>query len=171
LRVATLSTPAAIVIGFGLLGVCVGAGLYLGLRERAPVAQAQAMPMGARPQSAASSASPPIPPPGAATATPTSTAALTATVALARASVESQHAALVERCWKPSVAKSTQPAHVTLTLFLDYAEDGRLAVHTLKPSVASARPDVTMCVDKTLTLPSMDPPGHRVAMSVAITLP
>jgi hypothetical protein len=168
--VTSLTTPAAIVVGFGLLGTFTGLGLYFGLRSRAGalVVSSPAIATiddGATSRVAGSTAGR-IAPGTASFAAPSSVATDTA-----RHAIEAQHEHLVEACWNPSFARRPAPAQVNLTITLDYAEDGRLAVHSLQQDMMRARADVTMCVDKELVLPVVSPPGRRVRVVVPIVLP
>jgi hypothetical protein len=160
----SLSTPAAIVLGFGLFGVLTGLGLYFGLRDHpAGASSAPAAMTEPAPTSQAVGTTMPVP----------TVAALEGSVSSegARHAIEAQHAHLVEKCWNPSVAQRALPGDVKLTITLDYAADGRLAIHSLQQDMAKARPDVTMCVDKELILPVVAPPGRRVRVVVPIAFP
>ena len=160
-----LSTPAAILLGFGLFGSLTALGLFFGLRGRSEAGGISARvptPLGPteNPSAAKPAPAPGLPLTGA-----------PSPVETAKHSIEAQHAHLVDKCWNPSVAKRPLPATVTLTLTLDYAPDGRLAVNSLQQDAANARPDVTICVEKELVRPTVDPPGRRVRIVVPITLP
>ncbi|MGO9000306.1 MAG: hypothetical protein ACLQVI_43830 [Polyangiaceae bacterium] len=164
----SLSTPTAIVVGFGLLGTLTGLGLYFGLRSR-PVALVDSTQTAAAIASVTSRAGAPVV--GAAPAATAATTAGTAAADAARHAIEAQHAHLVETCWNPSFAKRAEPPHVAFKLTLDYVEDGRLQVHSFQQEPGGARADVTMCVDKELVMPVVPPPGRRVRLIVPITLP
>ena len=165
----SLSIPAAIVVGFGLLGVFTGLGLYFGLRGRAEVAASTMAPA----ESASACDTSPVTPvplvstenavmsiPGAPEAAPS-----------ARRAIESQHPKFLENCWKPSLVRRPQPASAKLSITLDYAPDGLLTVHRLEQDMTNARPELMMCVNKELVLPVIEPPGRRMRVVVPINFP
>ena len=163
----SLSIPAAIVAGFGILGVASGLGLYFGLRAR-PVAPVDSIPSIATTLSGATArASEPV---AAATAsTPVASSAVVTEAA--REAIQAQHDHLVDKCWNPSFARNPLPARVSYSLIIQYADDGRLAMHSLKAEVPGARTDVTSCVFSSITIPNVSPPGHRMSVTVPMTFP
>jgi hypothetical protein len=166
--VRSLSTPAAIVAGFGMLSVANGLGLYFGLRGRsgAPVDSIQSVATltGATSRVAGGAGS-------EAVAAPAIVLPSAVTADEAKGAIASQHGRLVDTCWTPSVARNPLPAQLKLTLVVSYAEDGHLVMHSLKPEVPGARPDMTSCVYGALKIPSVSPPGHKVTVNVPIAFP
>jgi hypothetical protein len=166
----SLSVPAAIVLGTACAGAFVGAGLYLGLRERAvpaPVSSVAttglvasvaplttSVPVGARPDVA------PIDPAAAASAREE-----------VKRVFDSQHAHLVEKCWAPSFAKSSTPASTTIVFTLSFGADGRPGAHSVREDFATTRPEVTSCIVKELVIPAITPPGARTRLDYQLNLP
>ncbi len=154
-----LSTSSAIILGFGLFGAFAGLGLYLGLRAQAPPAAAPA-PSSIEPLAEA----------------PASSAAVAAMVATttteAQHAIYAEHPHLVVKCWYPSFAANPLPASSNFTIHLDYAADGRLAIHRLQQDDAAfSRPDLVACMNAELVLPVVDPPGRRIRLPISIAFP
>src|SRR5262245_55948606 len=117
----TLSTPTAILIG----SVIIAAGLFFGLRERAP-APPPAAPSGttvAAPQQPPQQA--PAPPP-APPAVPREQVAKQVALAL-----EKHRALLIEKCWKPSVEKQPTPASAKVTFNFTFDASGTMLARGL----------------------------------------
>ena len=165
----SLSTPSAIVLGFGLLGGCTGLGLYFGLRGRpaaTTLTASSAIAETAEPRSPFTHS--------IAAGASASSAAIAATKITAdsvQQAIRSQHDLLVEKCWNPSFARTQTPAQVKLNLTVDYGEGGKPEFRSLQQEMRGGRPDVTSCVNKELVTPAVDPPGQRVHLVVPIVLP
>ncbi len=175
---ASLSMPAAIVVGFAIFGALTGLGVYFGLRGHAP-ADGGFHPSLVTPDEASRTMEAGAPAPPTIAPLEPGRAADGATIAArggsaegARRAIDGQHAHLAAACWAPSFARTQVPPRVTLTLTLEYGENGRLVIHSLQQNIGGARADVTMCVDKELVLPvTIDPPGRRVRVAVPIAFP
>jgi hypothetical protein len=175
--VATLTTPIAIVLGFGIFGTLIGLGVYFGLRESGPgrgPSAAEPVPTVTVGTTGAVGVEPSMtgaPPANAFRAPPgDSVSASSPQADEARSAIDAQHAHLLEACWQPSVARKSFPAYVTITASLTYDADGNLVIHSVQQDMTSARPDVTMCVTKELVMPKVRMPG-RTHISVPIQLP
>jgi hypothetical protein len=161
--VSSPSIPAAILAGSALIAL----GLFFGLRAR-PVPLTASPPSvatltGAGTGVASAVVSPPVAP-----SPQTPRAELVAAV---KEQIEAQHAHLVDACWAPSFARNPKPAQVTLSILLEYAEDGRLAVHSLHQDRTFGRSDVEPCVGRELVMPTLSAPGRRLRVNVPIVLP
>jgi hypothetical protein len=171
--VPSLSTPAAIVIGFTIAGALSGLGLYLGARSSGSPPAAASSPLA--PASA--------PPPASVLAGPAATTTTASAPirlpeeAHARAvdevtrTFEAQRARLVRECWTPSVARAAEPKQVAITFMLGYDEGGRPLTRGLREDLTRVRPDVTECVTRALPMAPIAPPGTPVRVTVTLTLP
>jgi hypothetical protein len=160
----SLSTSASIILGLALAGAFTSAGLYFGIRARPVEAQASAVaPAGSTSLSSA-----------VAIAVPAAAAVPSAAVEgrqAARKAIDDQHDRLVRECWAPSVAREAQPAAVSLTLLLEYGDDGALRVRSLRQDGPAMRPDVTLCVDKILQVPPASSAKQRFRAEIPIRFP
>lgn len=167
-----VSTPGAILIGSGLIAL----GLFFGLQGReeapppraAPASTALTAPNAAPPQRGA-----PVddrreaPPPG-----PAPAAASRADVAQQAAqALEAQRKRLVERCWKPSAARSPQPPTVRYVFNFTFDAEGRQAARGLSEDRETSRPDVTSCLNGALEALVIPAPGAPVQVEVPFSLP
>jgi hypothetical protein len=184
---AEMSTATAIVAGSIVIGVCLGAGAYFGLRERggaragAPVAvAASGAPLAQAGDAVAASGdgpgsrgSPPGAGPAAATASdraamPTDEATDRATLE-ATAQFESARADLVKKCWVPAASKPG-PATTKFRMHLLLDSQGRQMGRSFLESGA-VKPGVAQCVNVTLASVSVTPPGARLTLDVPLALP
>jgi hypothetical protein len=162
--VRQLSTPVAILIGSGVIG----ASVYLGLRARS---QPAAIDVTQATSTSAQAASTSTQGPALSTPPPTAQPASADTVSGVRAQIDAQHAHLVETCWAQSPTRDQNPPKVTLTLMLEYGDDGSLSVRSLHMDRSMGHADVSQCVGRELVSPKQIAPGHRVRVNVPISLP
>ena len=174
-----VSAPTAILLGSGLIA----AGLYFGQqrhqdpRSPPPSAPSPDLPGAATPAAPATrapvapgpaaappqlSSQPPLEPPAA----PRDEVARRASAAL-----EAQRALLVERCWKPAVAKVPEPTSTKLTLSLSFDAEGLQIGRGVVEDRATSRADVTACVLSTLQPLSIPPPGAGAFIEIPFSLP
>jgi hypothetical protein len=155
-----LYTPAAIL----LAGAFVGAGLFLGLRSR-PV-EYPASPLDA--QGAAEHARTPRRPP------PSQALAATPPVQVAeqvKRVLDSQRAALVNKCWEPAIKTRPTPAEIKYVFDFTFAADGQQIARGVRADRATSRAEVTACVLAALTPVTIPPPGATTRVDVAFSLP
>ena len=151
-----VSTPVAILVGSCIVGL----GLYFGLAHRAaPVP------------------SPPVPvPPAASTAAPPATSEAPVTqVDEVRKQVAAAMAAkkptIVERCWKPALAKQAEPKQGSWTFNFSFDASGKQLMRGVVEDRQRLRHDVTACIGDVLGILTIPPPGGPVFVEVPFELP
>lgn len=153
-----ISTPTAILIGSAIVAV----GLYLGL-------QGSGGPPSAPPPAPTVHAAPPpkepIAPPR-----PAVRASRDEVTRQAANALEGQRARIVERCWKPSVAKQAQPASVKYVFNYTFSAEGHQIGRGVSEDRATARPDVTACMVGMLEPLSIPPPGANASVDIPLEL-
>jgi hypothetical protein len=77
----------------------------------------------------------------------------------------------VDRCWKPSLAKSRDPPSVRYVFNITFDAEGRQLARGLAEDRAAARPDVTTCLGAELTPLAIPAPGAVVQVEVPFSLP
>jgi len=175
-----LSTPVAILIA----GVLVAAGLFFGLRGRdagppaspgadsteRPQRAAGAGPTPAPDQTAggAVAAQPSRPPTPAATAV---TADRNAATTAALKDLERHRAAIVDKCVKPSLAKTPEPPTVKLVFNVTFNEQGQQIARGISEDRATSRYEVTQCVTDALPPLQVPAQGASVMVDLPWTLP
>jgi len=182
-----LSTQGAILLGSGMIAL----GLFFGLRGREdtpppPPAQAPASVDAPPPPPArdpapsmerrARSAQPtqparPAPTAQTAPAAPPEGAARDEVTRQAAQALEARRRHLVDRCWKPSLAKSRDPPSVRYVFNITFDAEGRQLARGLAEDRAAARPDVTTCLGAELTPLAIPAPGAVVQVEVPFSLP
>jgi hypothetical protein len=163
--VRSLSIPVAIVVGLSLAGAFVAVGVYLALRPRGePGAMASAPAASTSITNAAT---------GAQGATVAVADIPTEAMAQAEATrgLDEQHAHLVDLCWAPSFAKKPTPATTTIVFTMTFGPDGRLMSRAPHEDLATARPDVTACVQRELVARPISPRGAKTHVEYTLTLP
>jgi hypothetical protein len=155
-----------------LAGALVGLGLYLGLRQGAgrdvaqvPVAPTMPVPAAAAPEPVPLHSAVPPEPPGIASDTQERVDLAVANALAAR------HSAFVERCWKPSVAQSTEPASQVFRVRMLFDAKGRKTDHAVSDAPDPRRADVADCLRKLDIELSIPPPGEMVGSQRELTLP
>jgi hypothetical protein len=167
--VASLSVPAAVVLGTALAGAFVGTGVYFGLRARPVVAPVPSASVAALPSSLAPVAALPVTA-GSETAPlgPAANAALNDEV---KRGFEAQRAHLLEKCWAPSFEKSPTPPATTIVFTLSFGPDGQPRSRSVREEFATTRPEVTACIQKELVVPPITPRGVRTRVEYNFNLP
>lgn len=174
-----VSTPAAILLGSGLIA----AGLYFGQQrdhEAGPPPASASVPdlpgvagpalPAARASAAPGAATAPSQPPPQPLVEPPALAK-NEVARRASAALEAQRAQLVERCWKPAVAKIPEPVHAKLVFSFSFDAGGAQTGRGVVEDRATSRADVTACVLSTLQPLSIPPPGAGAFVEVPFSLP
>jgi hypothetical protein len=167
-----LSTPAAIVVGCAIIGVCVGAGVYFALRPRAPVTA-----LTAGTGEAASSAptvenkvgeAPPVAPEPVRPAPAVPSSGLTSRVSdEAAAQFNRAREGIVKKCIDESTA-GPAVSHFRMHLIVD-GQGEQLGRSFLESG--AARTGLAQCANAALPSITVTPPGARVTVEVPVTLP
>ena len=174
-------------VGLGLAGAFVGAGVYFALRVTpaatpAPGAQAASGPVASTSIASGSVGSDGTGGGGSAATTagsggaPVGNAGVPGTPAArmndeVKRGFEAQRAHLAETCWAPSFAKRAAPPLTTIFFTLTFAEDGHLSSRGLREDPTTGRPEVTSCVQHALVVPPITPRGVRSRVEYTLTLP
>ncbi len=167
-----LLLPASIVIAGGL----VGAGLFLGLRDRSPdpgrpaltgVTLAPLAPALTVATSTAASATEPArtPPPGV---SPEMQARLDERAA---AAVARERPRLAKECWEPSVRKNPAPATLAVPLRFLFDPSGKQIDFAVAEARDPNRRDVIECVQKAGLVVSAEPSGQMMATQLSLSFP
>jgi hypothetical protein len=160
-----LTTPAALLLGLVASGAMISFAVFFALRPTVVRAPESSSPSGA--------AAPHV-----------DRAAVAREVALA---LEGQRAAIVTRCWDPSVTRSPTPEHVDYVLNFTFDAAGRQIARGMSEGTAAApsrhtgpegasrgapsRADVTACLSMTLQPIAVTPPGASSYVEVPFGLP
>ena len=154
-----------------LAGALVGLGLYLGLRDgkRDEGAQAPAAP---EPLAATTSTAPVPPAPSTPPPPPGISPELQERVdtAVARA-LAARRDTFVERCWKPSLERSAEPASQSFHVRMLFDAKGRKIDHGVSDATDPRRADVVDCLRELDIELSIAPPGDMVGSQRELTLP
>lgn len=154
------SLPAAIVIA----GALVGAGLFFGLRARAPEA-VPAPPISSTPPA-------PVTPGAAPQPTPAPAQADEKKVARdAIAALEAQRATLAQACWEPSARAKPSPAYIDYVVDVTFDATGNQITRAFSEERRTARADVTACISAKIAPLKVPPPGANVRVEIPFRLP
>ena len=157
MRSGNLATPISIVVA----GAFVGAGLVLGLRGRQPEAPAPARASGpARARGVPALEAPASPP-----------VSQEKIAAEAAAGLEAQRAALVKKCWHPSVLTQPTPTTMLLTYNFTFDAQGNQVLRGVSVDRATGRADVIACLNGLVQPIHVSPPGASTYVEVPFTLP
>jgi hypothetical protein len=166
----SLSTPVAVLVGSVIIALAV---VFGPLIRGAPNDRAQ--PATSAPITTPAEPSPPpkaepispgrAPPPAAA---PPSKEAVAAEVAKG---LDSYRKELLDRCWKPAVAKQPDPPTLELGFNFTFDADGRQMGRGVREDRKTARPEIRECIDDVVKQLTISPPGTSVAVEVPFTLP
>ena len=162
--------PASIVVAGGL----VGAGLFFGLRARAPDAGPAGVGVAPVLVASAPSRTTPAPPPEEPAralppgVTPEKQAAIDRRAAEA---VARERPRLVRECWAPSAQKSAEPATLDVAVRFLFDKDGKQLDMSVADAADPRRADVTACVRRSGIVAAVDPPGTMVATQLQISFP
>lgn len=170
-----LGVPGAIVLGAAIVGVCVGAGVYFGLRARAPdaaraAAEARVAPL--VPPAASNvvrlGAAPVRLPPSASSgaATPDVDA-----LATARAAIAARHDAWRERCFAPALARAAAPARSRHVVHSAFDAGGLERIRAIEGVTDASRDDVADCLRALPIDLRIAPPGRQIDVRVEISFP
>jgi len=159
-----VSTPTAILIGCAMIAVGLFFGLHCGESETPPAPSPEASLAPAVPPAPPPKEAPPAPPP--VPSTPRDDIVRQASKAL-----EAQRPQLVERCWKPALAKQAQPATAKFVFNYTFDAQGQQIGRGVAEDRATARPDLTACILGMLQPLSIQPPGASILVDVPLTLP
>jgi hypothetical protein len=157
-------------------GALVGAGLYFGLRARAPAAP---LPT---PAASTLSTGEPAPYAGAAAqhlaapAVPPGAAAPSATPekvrADAMAALEGLKRQVLDTCWRPALSREPQPSRSSYMVDVTFAADGTtLAMGLSEFRERPSRPDVAQCVRTSGALLRIPPPGAGFRIELPLEFP
>ncbi|MCA9598090.1 MAG: hypothetical protein KC776_32480 [Myxococcales bacterium] len=142
-------------------GALIGLGLYFGLRERPPPADATS----AKALPAANTA--PAPPEPSELHQRSKEAVQLAL----KSELDRRHAALVDHCWKPLAAKDPDPASAKLSWNGTIGASGKPVAYGVSEHRDAYRAGLAECVQKDLLSLQVPPPGSSVQVSVDIQLP
>ncbi|HEY2775897.1 MAG TPA: hypothetical protein VGK20_17780 [Candidatus Binatia bacterium] len=78
---------------------------------------------------------------------------------------------VVERCWKPSVASSPDPASMRLVYDVTFSPDGRQIARGIDEDRERARADVAKCAATLPLAMKIRPPGRSVRLQLVMDLP
>jgi hypothetical protein len=159
-----LLVPGAIVVA----GALVAIGLYSGLRERTAPATA--------PSAMDTAVSPTLPQSTDPPATLPSTAGVAAdadarVLQEARSKLEATRSVLVERCWKPAIAREPNPPKAVFTYNLSFNEAGSEVIRSISEPRGRSRTDVGTCLREQGDKISVSPPGRIVNIKLDLSLP
>jgi hypothetical protein len=170
-----LSTPAAIVLAGGLMGL----GLFFGLRDRSPggpaprpaepVVASGAHAEAAAPHTAAPPAEPPRPSPPPA---PVDRGAMMRAVTQeVTAALDKEREALVAKCWTPNASTKPPPKPAKLAFDFTFDASGRQVARGVQEARGTGSPEITRCVLESLPMITVTPPGAPANASAVLTLP
>lgn len=169
-----LLIPASIVIA----GALVGAGLFLGLRDRPADLGGPALtgvrptPLAAATAVAASSAAALPEPEPARTPPPGVSPAMQARLdERAAAAVARERPRLVKECWEPSVRKSAAPAALTVPVRFLFDPSGKQIDFAVADVKDASRRDVIECVQKAGLVVVGEPSGEMMATQLSLSFP
>ena len=156
---ARLTTPVAVLLGAGLIGVCVAIGIFAALRGR--------------PSTAPSALDLPPPPDIARPSTPPTgdTASASPAFDSARRALLAQHEKLVATCWTPLATKGPAVASVDYSLRLSFNASGQQATKAFLSPVVGFRLDITKCIASTLAPLTIPPQDAGVSLEIPLRLP
>jgi hypothetical protein len=130
----------------------IGAGLYLGLRERGAPPPAETAP-------------PPIAP-APVPVTPQETVIQQATQAL-----EAQRAELLRLCWTPAVQKTPEPSKAVFRYNMSFDPQGRQVSLGISEIRGESRTDVAQCLRSRPVSLRIPPPGAFANVDVMLAFP
>lgn len=146
-------TPAAILIAGGGIAVAV----YFGLSAKGPAPSSSAPPSaattavpGGLETTAKITTSTPVASPVDRTPPPASSASMADVTARVTKEVEKQRPLLLEKCWRPSVAKAAEPKRWKATLQFGFGPTGNQVARGIMEDRQFVRTDVTQCVTDNL---------------------
>lgn len=155
-----MKTSTAIVLGLGLAGVLIGAGLYLGLRHRAPGQQTPSVR--------------PAAPAGAATSTvpesrrPAATAKDVAKQAAA--ALEPHRRALVQACW-PEKGGGQRAGQARYVWNFTFDASGKQITRGISEDRSNPHLGTASCLSQKLPPIQVPPPGRVIHVEVPFQLP
>jgi hypothetical protein len=163
--VAAASSSSALAVGIAVGGACIGAGLYCGLRARAPETSASL----AAPSTTVASATTRAAEGAAPTALPG------VDVAAARAEVlqqlEAVRTSLRDQCWAPSVARTPMPDRGSFTFQYTFDATGKQIARGIAADQGRARADVAFCLTGKVPNVTIAPQGASVRVSLSFPFP
>jgi hypothetical protein len=160
----SLSTPAAVLIGSVIIALAVVFGPMI-RGDASDRAQPAAPPVTAAEPAPPRKEDPAAPP---VTSAPASTEAVTAEATKA---LEKLRKELLDRCWKPAVAKQPDPPTFKVTFNFTFDATGRQVARGAREDRATARPEIRECIDDVVSQITISPPGAAVYVQVPLTLP
>lgn len=89
----------------------------------------------------------------------------------ARTALAAWHDTFVDRCWRPSAARSAEPAQIALRFNLAFDRAGSLVGLGISESRAAFRPDVASCLRGLGIRLQISAPGAPLQVEVPYTLP
>jgi hypothetical protein len=176
-----LSVPSAIVMGSVIIGGMVGTGVYLGLREKAPVAAPSVpAPVPVPLPDSGPFASPSTPttmtsstaaaPPGADAGTVADAGANAA--AEVKRQLEPLRATVGRECFTAAITKGKTLATAAWTLNITFGPDGTQLMRGIADDPDHRAPaELTACVQRTLPPLTIPPTGARAYVEVPFSAP
>jgi hypothetical protein len=178
----SISTPAAILIGSALIAV----GVFFGLRQRplddrslveSPAPSSRSAPGSASRDAVAAPS--PASRDAVAAPSPTSRDAVAApgpasqdiVAAQVTKALEAYRGDIIERCWKPSVAKQPKPPTTKIVYNFSFDSSGRQIIRGAREDRETSRPEVRQCIDGILKPLQIETTGTSVFVEVPFTLP
>jgi len=173
--VKELITPAAILIGSGIIG----AGLYFGLQGQGKPPEREDPPPSLRAASVAPPAPPPPAAPPAAGAPPGLDLAPPAPPAEAkkraleeaRKALEAKRVEIVKTCWDPSAKKNPSPPKAKYLFDVSFDPQGNEIARGISDVRGMERPDTGQCLREQPMGLRITPPGVYVSVELEWTLP
>lgn len=153
--------PASIALGAAFIG----AGLYFGLRASAPASPSAPGVRATELATSSSAETVRTPPPGI---TPERQREIDAAAAAAVAELKPR---LVERCWAPSTALSSEPERLDFRLRLLFDPAGRATASAIADSSDPRRADVVACLRSTPIEVEVGSSPSISATELVLTLP
>jgi hypothetical protein len=166
--VPAASSNTALAIGIAVGGACIGAGLYFGLRARAPEASTSTAPLAAPTTTVASATT-------VAAESPARTGPTTIDVSAARSEVvrqlEAARATLREQCWAPSLARTPTPDHGSFTFQYTFDPNGQQIARGISADQGRVRADVAFCLTGKTPNATIAPQGSSVRLTLSFAFP
>jgi hypothetical protein len=164
---AAVSKSNALGVGIAIGGAFIGAGLYFGLRARAPEPVIASAPLVAPTTTVASATAVAAENPGR--------AAPTIDVATARAEVvrqlEAVRASLRDQCWAPSLARNPNPDHGSFTFQYTFDASGQQVARGISADQGRTRADAAFCLTGKTPNVTITPQGASVRMTLSLAFP
>jgi hypothetical protein len=164
------ATPAAILIGCGVIAVTLHFTLRAPGPAQRPATEAGASAARAAPAAPDAAAGPSGAQPGVtASAAPLDRDAVK--LAAERALAQEKAATFVPRCWQPLVARAAEPATAAYTFDVTFDAGGNEIGRGISERRGASRPDVAQCLRELPIGLTVPPPGAPVQLELELRFP